>query len=88
MWEVFIEVINVVKKLVNIRVVRTDPVTGEKWNYSCTTVLNTPAQRSEVLQLIKDNYLEYMDREGQIRLILSGMEDTATNSLNTWEATL
>ena len=88
MWEVFIEVINVAKKFVTINAKRTDSITGEIWTYSCTAILDSPTQRSAVLQQIKDNYLAHINREGQIDLILSGMEDTATNSLNTWEATL
>lgn len=88
MWQVTIDVLNVAKKLARVTATRTDVVTDEVYQYTCTAILDTPAQRSAVLDQIKNNYLAYIDREGQISIIIAGMEDTATHALNDWEENL
>lgn len=88
MWAVKINVINVAQKRARVTATRTDDITGEIWEYSCVAILDTPGQRGAVLQQIKDHYLAYLDYEGQVFIIVAGMEDTATNSLNNWEAIL
>ena len=88
MWQVEIDVIDIQAKRAQITAIRTDTITDEIYVYSCTAILETPSQRSAVLQLIKDKYLEYLDRQDQADSVISGLEDTAANALNSWEETL
>ena len=88
MWTVNITVLDILKKLARIIAIRT-PIAGEKeYIYSCTAILETPAQRSTVLNQIKNNYLEYLERQEQADTVIAGLEDTASNALNAWEETL
>lgn len=88
MWEVKINVLNILQKLAKVTATRTDPVTDEVYTYSCTAILDTPAQRSAVLDQIKDNYLAHVERKFQAESVIAGLEATATNALNVWEETL
>ncbi len=88
MWEVKIKVLNVAKKLAAVSARRIPIANEDEYLYSCTAILDSAAQRSAVLNQIKNNYLAYINREGQIDIIIAGMENTATNALNTWENTL
>ena len=88
MWQVAIDVLNIPQKLARVTAIRTDTVTEEVYSYSCTAILDTPAQRSAVLNQIKSNYLEYLDRQDQADTVIAGLEDTAVNALNAWEDTL
>jgi len=87
MWEVTIKILNIVQKLAQVTARRTEEDVAD-YIYTCTAILDTPDQRTGVLDQIKDNYLEYLDRQVQSDGVVAGLEDTATNALNTWEATL
>ena len=88
MWQVKIKVLNIAQSLAEITAIR-EPENGEdRYIYSCTAILDTPAQRTAVLQQIKDNYLEYIERQFQAEGVIAGLEDTASNALNAWEETL
>ncbi len=87
MWEVFITVVDLQAKRANISAVRTDPVTEEVYAYSCTAIIDTASQRVDLLELIKNKYLEYEAMQDSVETVIAGLEATAVNALNTWEGT-
>lgn len=87
MWEVAIDLIDEVTERAHIVAKRTDPVTDEIYIYRCTAIITTSAQRTALLQLIKDKYIASLDRQNVTSLILGGLADTAVNALNAWEIT-
>ncbi len=88
MWEVKTNVINRDKGLVKVVGTRTDDVTGKVWTYRCTGNISTPTQRLNILQQIKDAWLNHLALTAGDDDYLAGLADTAANSLNTWEGTL
>lgn len=84
MWNVKIKVTDVTKKEAKITAIRTDDLTGEIYTYYCLAIIASSAQRSAVLQQIKDNYLDYLNYLNDADGVIAGLEDTATNSLNSW----
>jgi len=88
MWQVYINVLNIAQKLAKVTAIRTPVADEEEYTYSCTAILETPGQRSAVLEQIKDNYITYLDHLVDEGVVIAGLEDTATNALNSWEATL
>lgn len=88
MWQINIHVINILAKYARVRAIRT-PINGEaEYQYSCTAILDTAAQRTAVLNQIKMNYLKYLEKQDQADSIIAGLEDTAANDLNAWEGTI
>jgi len=85
MWTVTISVIDEGKEKARVRATRIDPISDEVYNYECTAILSTPAQRAALLQRIKDQFIEHEARQGRIENFLSGLANTATNALNDWE---
>ena len=88
MWEVTINVIDVIQKRARITAVRTPVADEARYAYSCTAIINTAGQRSAVLDQIKDAYENYLLSLDMKEDVIAGLEATATNALNTWEGTL
>jgi len=86
-WTVEITIFDEATQTANVRAVRVDSATDEKFVYECRAIISTPEQRSALLQRIKDKFIEDEARQGRIENILAGLADTATNALNNWEAT-
>lgn len=88
MWQVLIKVINIPAKVARITAIREPEMDEPRYVYHCTAIIDTAAQRTAVLQQIKDNYLEYLERQDQADGVIAGLIDTAENALNQWEETL
>jgi hypothetical protein len=88
MWQVKIQVLNIAQKLARVTATREPEMDEDVYVYSCTAILDTPSQRSAVLQQIKDNYEAYLVRQDQEVAVIAGLEATASNALNDWEETL
>lgn len=88
MWQVNIEVLNISQQRVHVVVIRTDTITGAVYTAKYTGIIETPTQRSHILDQIKNDYLEYLERQEQADTVIAGLEATATNALNDWEETL
>ena len=88
MWTVNIDVLNIMQKLARVTAIRIPILEEEEYIYSCTAILDTPAQRTAVLEQIKLNYLAYLERQDQANTVIAGLEATASNALNAWEITL
>ncbi len=88
MWQVKIDVLSIQAKVARITATREPEMDEARYVYHCTAIIDTAAQRSAVLQQIKDNYLEYLERQDQADGVIAGLQDTAENALNTWEETL
>ena len=85
MWEVLIKMLDESKNRVLVSAIRTDGISGEIWTYSLRGEINTPTQRADLLQQIKDARIDYLATQIRVDATLAGLEQTATNSLNNWE---
>ncbi len=87
MWDVTIKVIDRVKRQIRISAIHSIDAVVD-YTYVGTGLINNPAQRSSLLDSIKDGYLEYLNDQAENSVFLAGLENTAVNALNTWEASL
>ncbi len=89
MWAVDIEVENRGKKIVKVRAVHSDDISGvEDFTHVGVGIIQTPAQRTGMMDAIQAAYLLFLSDEELNLTFLAGLEDTAENALNVWEATL
>jgi hypothetical protein len=87
MWEVLVVMLDETRKKVRVTATRTDDITEEVWVYACTAIIDSPEQRTGVLDRIKNVYEQHEARDARILATIAGLGATATNALNTWEAT-
>lgn len=85
MWEVKVIMRDEATNLVSVVATRTDAITGEIWRYPLTGKINTQAQRTGILQQIKDAYTAKLAKDARVITALAGLAETATNALNDWE---
>ena len=85
MWEVLIKMLDESRNRVLVSAVRTDGISGEIWTYTLRGEINTPTQRANLLQQIKDARTDYLDMLVRVDATLAGLEQTAINALNDWE---
>ena len=88
MWEVTIEVLDINASRVKIVAIRTDTGDGLSFSNTYRAIIESPAQRTAILNQIKLDYLDYLSDLNDADDVIAGLEDTATNNLNSWEATL
>ena len=87
MFNVTIRVENREKKVIRVTAIHTvDSV--EDFRYSCIGLITTQAQRLAMVESIKKAYLEFLDKQVEDATFLAGLENTASNALNTWEGNL
>jgi len=85
MWQISIRVLDEAKKRVLLLATRTED--EDVWQYSITGIIATQAQRAAMMEDIKEAYLEYEAKQARENTMLGGLETTAENYLNNWEAT-
>jgi len=88
MWDIDIKVLDYTLQRCRVTATRSDSGDGLEFTYACNAILETAEQRTAVLNQIKGNYLNYLNDINDSDDIIAGMEDTAKNTLNSWEATL
>lgn len=88
MWEIMIKVIDESKKIIRLTAVRV-PVNDElEFTHTLVGIIDTSQQRQDMLDDIKDAYLDFLDKQDRVDTFLAGLADTAVNSLTAWEATI
>lgn len=88
MWQVNTKVIDAQKHIIKVTVTQTDATTGAIYKHSYTGKIHSGAQRDQIRDQIKADYLKSLEKQEQADELLAGFGPTLTNALNDWEETL